>query len=105
MSALSHFPWPSGVVPCPGLPQAPPLPLLVSMCRDCRDWLGAHPAHVVAVHCKAGKGRTGAAVCALLLALVRHGPGPQAHWLLQGACRNYGGSRPEDSGSVWVRVT
>ncbi|KAG2436106.1 hypothetical protein HYH02_011616 [Chlamydomonas schloesseri] len=49
--------------------QAPPLPLLVALCRDCRDWLGAHPGHVVALHCKAGKGRTGAAVCALLLAL------------------------------------
>ncbi|KXZ54589.1 hypothetical protein GPECTOR_4g654 [Gonium pectorale] len=49
--------------------QAPPLDQLVALCRDAAAWLSADPSHVVAVHCKAGKGRTGVAVCALLLAL------------------------------------
>ncbi|GIM07182.1 hypothetical protein Vretimale_11266 [Volvox reticuliferus] len=49
--------------------QAPPLHLILEVCRDAVAWLAADSAHVVAVHCKAGKGRTGAVVCALLLAM------------------------------------
>ncbi|GLC33518.1 hypothetical protein PLESTB_000083700 [Pleodorina starrii] len=49
--------------------QAPPLHLMLDVCRDAAAWLAADPNHVVALHCKAGKGRTGAVVCALLLAM------------------------------------
>ncbi|GLI59934.1 hypothetical protein VaNZ11_001982 [Volvox africanus] len=49
--------------------QAPPLHVILEVCRDAVAWLAADPAHVVVVHCKAGKGRTGAVVCALLLAM------------------------------------
>jgi protein-tyrosine phosphatase len=38
---------------------------------DAYAWLTAHPENVVAVHCKAGKGRTGTMICCLLLFLVR----------------------------------
>ncbi|MEW5318644.1 MAG: hypothetical protein WDW38_009851 [Sanguina aurantia] len=47
--------------------QAPPLHLMHSFCLDAAAWLSAHPSHIVVVHCKAGKGRTGALICALLL--------------------------------------
>ncbi|ORY94764.1 protein-tyrosine phosphatase-like protein [Syncephalastrum racemosum] len=47
--------------------QPPPLKLLRALCRDAATWLQADPDNVVAIHCKAGKGRTGTAVAALLL--------------------------------------
>jgi hypothetical protein len=38
-----------------------------SFCASAASWLRADPSNVVAVHCKAGKSRTGLMVCALLL--------------------------------------
>ncbi|KAL6753763.1 protein-tyrosine phosphatase-like protein [Haematococcus lacustris] len=49
--------------------QAPPLHLVLAFCGDAAAWLRAAPHHVCVVHCKAGKGRTGALVSALLLYL------------------------------------
>ncbi|KAI8148225.1 protein-tyrosine phosphatase-like protein [Fennellomyces sp. T-0311] len=46
--------------------QAPPFDVLVQFCKDAGQWL-KEPKHVVAIHCKAGKGRTGTAIAALLL--------------------------------------
>lgn len=45
----------------------PPLTGLLDFCRDAEAWLKGDPENVVAVHCKAGKGRSGTAICALLM--------------------------------------
>ncbi|CAD8189759.1 unnamed protein product [Paramecium pentaurelia] len=47
--------------------QAPPFNLIVEFCTTVHDWLISNPNHVIAVHCKAGKGRTGVMICCYLL--------------------------------------
>jgi len=46
---------------------APFFSLMMRFCLDAHAWLAAHPENVVAVHCKAGKGRTGTMIACLLL--------------------------------------
>ncbi|CEG41903.1 phosphatidylinositol--trisphosphate 3 [Plasmopara halstedii] len=45
----------------------PPLSLLILFCQDVHSWLQSNPENIVAVHCKAGKGRTGVMLCAYML--------------------------------------
>lgn len=52
-----------------------PLRMLLDICEDMAKWLEADKENVVAVHCKAGKGRTGMVISALL---VRLGIAPTA---------------------------
>jgi phosphatidylinositol-3,4,5-trisphosphate 3-phosphatase/dual-specificity protein phosphatase PTEN len=45
----------------------PSFDLIRQFCVHAGDWLNAAPDHIIAVHCKAGKGRTGVMICALLV--------------------------------------
>ena len=49
--------------------EAPPLNILRPFCEDAKKFLDEDEQNVVAIHCKAGKGRTGTLICCLLLYL------------------------------------
>lgn len=53
------FPWPDH--------HAPPFALLVDLMRSMHDWYHENQKNVLVVHCLAGHGRTGTAICAFLL--------------------------------------
>jgi phosphatidylinositol-3,4,5-trisphosphate 3-phosphatase/dual-specificity protein phosphatase PTEN len=45
----------------------PHFDLIRQFCENAQRWLSADPQNIIAVHCKAGKGRTGCMICALLI--------------------------------------
>ena len=47
--------------------EAPPLNLMRPFCEDAKKFLDEDKDNVIAVHCKAGKGRTGTLICCLLM--------------------------------------
>ena len=58
---VRHYPFPDHNPPCLGMIHA--------ICLDAANWLNGDANRVVAVHCKAGKGRTGLVVSSLLVHL------------------------------------
>ena len=47
--------------------EAPPINLMRPFCEDAKAFLDEDEKNVIAVHCKAGKGRTGTLICCLLM--------------------------------------
>lgn len=44
--------------------------MINEFCENAEQWLLADGRNIVVVHCKAGKGRTGIMICALLMHMV-----------------------------------
>jgi phosphatidylinositol-3,4,5-trisphosphate 3-phosphatase/dual-specificity protein phosphatase PTEN len=47
--------------------EAPPLNLIRPFCEDAKNFLDEDEQNIIAVHCKAGKGRTGTFICCLMI--------------------------------------
>ena len=73
----------------------PPLSIIEPFCKEASAWLAKDDDNVVAIHCKAGKGRTGVMIAALLLYM---GSWPTA----RDALKFYGQMRTHNSKGVTI---
>lgn len=71
--------------------------LIPRLCADVQTWLAEHPQNVAAIHCKAGKGRTGMMVSALLMHLDR-----ASHPNAETALDAFAKKRTEDGAGVTI---
>lgn len=81
----------------------PPLELMDPFCRDVHQWLTESPTHVAAVHCKAGKGRTGL-MCSCYLLYCGLASTPEAalrHFAVKRTANAKGVTIPSQMRYVW----
>jgi tensin len=81
---------------------APPLFLLMRICRSMYDWLSAAPGNVCVVHCLAGKGRTGLVVAAFFIyvGLFASAQSALAFFAFRRSQNNWGCTNPSQVQSV-----
>ncbi|KAJ1475943.1 protein-tyrosine phosphatase-like protein, partial [Baffinella frigidus] len=73
----------------------PPFEMMRPLCQRVFEWLQKEPDHMVALHCKAGKGRTGVMVVAILMHLGMFTDAEEA-------LRYYGEKRTRDGEGVTI---
>ncbi|CAD5123731.1 DgyrCDS12048 [Dimorphilus gyrociliatus] len=85
----------------------PPFKIIEEFCADVSSWLNDDEERIVAVHCKAGKGRTGTMICCYLLykmyeMLLKDIDGDLEGIDAQKAMKEYDEARTEDKKGVTI---